>query len=107
MEWIARELLAAAQQEGKAKLDAGRIDTVFKVGDRVIMRLLTNFEGAARPRPRTSASSGRSGTDRSRSRPVQAPTPTTRHGSTSRDGCCAARQSTSTGSRHSTSGSTR
>jgi hypothetical protein len=27
------ELLAAVQQERKAKLDAGRVDTVFKVGD--------------------------------------------------------------------------
>jgi hypothetical protein len=34
------ELLATTQQERKAKLDAGRVDTVFKVGDRV--------QGAAR-----------------------------------------------------------
>ena len=33
-----RELLAAAQQERKAKLDAGRVDTVFNVGDRVLLR---------------------------------------------------------------------
>ena len=33
-----RELLAAAQRERKAKLDAGRVDTVFKVGDRVLLR---------------------------------------------------------------------
>ena len=33
-----RELLAAAQAERKAKLDAGRVDTVFKVGDRVLLR---------------------------------------------------------------------
>jgi hypothetical protein len=30
--------LAAAQQERKAKLDAGRVDTVFKVGDQVLLR---------------------------------------------------------------------
>ena len=33
-----RELLPAAQAELKAKLDAGRVDTVFKVGDRVLLR---------------------------------------------------------------------
>ncbi len=33
-----RELLAAAQAARKAKLDAGRVDTVFKVGDRVLLR---------------------------------------------------------------------
>ena len=33
-----RELLAAAQAERKVKLDAGRVDTVFKVGDRVLLR---------------------------------------------------------------------
>ncbi len=33
-----RELLAAAQQERKAKLDSGRVDTVFKVGGRVLLR---------------------------------------------------------------------
>ena len=38
MEATVRELLAAAQQERKAKLDAGRVDTVFKVGDRVLLR---------------------------------------------------------------------
>ncbi len=32
------ELLAAAQAERKAKLDAGRVDTVFKEGDRVLLR---------------------------------------------------------------------
>jgi hypothetical protein len=30
--------LAAAQRERKAKLDAGRVDTVFKVGDQVLLR---------------------------------------------------------------------
>jgi hypothetical protein len=38
MELKVRELLAAAQQERKAQLDAGRVDTVFKVGDRVLLR---------------------------------------------------------------------
>jgi hypothetical protein len=33
-----RELLAAAQAARKAKLDVGRVDTVFKVGDRVLLR---------------------------------------------------------------------
>ncbi len=30
-------LLSAAQQERKAKLDAGRVDTVFQVGDQVLL----------------------------------------------------------------------
>ena len=38
LELTVRELLAAAQQERKVKLDAGRVDTVFKVGDRVLLR---------------------------------------------------------------------
>ncbi len=38
METTVRELLAAAQAERKAKLDAGRVDTVFKVGDQVLLR---------------------------------------------------------------------
>ena len=33
-----RELLAAAQAERKAKLDTGLVDTVFKVGDQVLLR---------------------------------------------------------------------
>jgi hypothetical protein len=33
-----RELLASAQAALKAKLDVGRVDTVFKVGDRVLLR---------------------------------------------------------------------
>jgi hypothetical protein len=38
MEMTVRELLAAAQTERKAKLDAGRVDMVFKLGDRVLLR---------------------------------------------------------------------
>jgi hypothetical protein len=38
IELSVRELLAAAQQERKAKLDVGRVDTVFKVGDQVLLR---------------------------------------------------------------------
>ena len=38
METTVRGLLAAGQAERKAKLDAGRVDTVFKVGDRVLLR---------------------------------------------------------------------
>ena len=38
MERTVRELLTAAQQERKAKLDAGLVDTVFKVGDQVLLR---------------------------------------------------------------------
>ena len=37
MEATVRELLAAAQAARKAKLDVGRVDTVFKVGDRVVL----------------------------------------------------------------------
>jgi hypothetical protein len=38
LELQVRKLLAAAQQERKAKLDAGRVDMVFKVGDQVLLR---------------------------------------------------------------------
>ncbi len=38
METTVRELLAATRAERKAKLDAGRVDTVFQVGDRVLLR---------------------------------------------------------------------
>ena len=38
VEATVRELLAAARAEQKAKLDAGRVDTVFTVGDRVLLR---------------------------------------------------------------------
>ena len=38
MERMVRELLLAAQLDRKAKLDAGRVDTVFKVGDQVLLR---------------------------------------------------------------------
>jgi hypothetical protein len=38
IEATVRELLAAALAERKAKLDAGRVDTVFAVGDRALLR---------------------------------------------------------------------
>ena len=38
IETTVRELLAAAQAERKARLDEGRVDTVFKVGDRLLLR---------------------------------------------------------------------
>ena len=38
VEATVRELLAAAQAERKTQLDAGRVDTVFQVGDRVLLR---------------------------------------------------------------------
>ena len=38
MESTVRELLAAAQAERKGKLDTGRVDTVFQVGDLVLLR---------------------------------------------------------------------
>ena len=54
IEATVRELLAAAQAERKAKLDAGRVDTVFEVGDRVLLRtkeLLDDADiGKLRPR---------------------------------------------------------
>ncbi len=46
LEATVRELLAAVQAERKAKLDAGRVDTVFKVGDRMLV--WTRDPGAAR-----------------------------------------------------------
>jgi hypothetical protein len=48
MEVTVRELLAAAQAERKAMLDPGRVDTVFHVGDRVLLRTnLKELLGAA------------------------------------------------------------
>ena len=38
MESTVRELLRAAQLDPKAKVDAGRVDTVFQVGDQVMLR---------------------------------------------------------------------
>ena len=37
MEAMIRELLAAVQEEKKARLDAGRVDTVVEVRDRVLL----------------------------------------------------------------------
>ena len=47
MEHTVRELMLAAQRDRKAKLDEGRVDTVFKVGDRVMMRTKELFDAAA------------------------------------------------------------
>ncbi len=38
MERTVRELLGVAQQAYNAKLDCGRVDTVFKVGDLVLLQ---------------------------------------------------------------------
>jgi hypothetical protein len=48
------ELLAAAQVERKARLDAGRVDTVFQVGDQVLLRTKELLDAAdiGRLRPR-------------------------------------------------------
>jgi hypothetical protein len=46
IEATVRELLAAAQAERKAKLDAGRVDTVFAVGDRALLRTKELFDVA-------------------------------------------------------------
>ena len=46
MESTVRELLAVAQAERKAKLDAGRVYTVFQVGDRVPLRTKELFDAA-------------------------------------------------------------
>jgi hypothetical protein len=39
--------MLAAQRDSKAKLDVGRVDTVFKVGDRVLMLTKELFDAAA------------------------------------------------------------
>ncbi len=61
-----RELLAAAQQERKVKLDVGRVNTVFKVGGQVLLRTKELLDAAdiSKLRPQT--------TSRLRSRPAQA-----------------------------------
>jgi hypothetical protein len=38
VELTVRELLSVVQQERTAKLDAGRVDTVFQVGDQVLLQ---------------------------------------------------------------------
>ena len=47
MEATVRELLSAGQAEPKAKLDRGRVDTVFQVGDRVLLRTKELLDGTA------------------------------------------------------------
>ena len=53
IEATVRELLATTQAARKAKLDAGRVDTVFKVGDRVLLRTkeLLDAAGVGKLRP--------------------------------------------------------
>ena len=46
VEATVRELLAAAQAEQKAKLDAGLVYTVFTVGDRVLLRTTELLDAA-------------------------------------------------------------
>ncbi len=70
MERTVRELLAPAQQERNAKLDAGRVDTVFQVGYRVMLRTKELLDAADIGKLRCC---GRGGTDLSR--PARAPTP--------------------------------
>ncbi len=93
MELTVRELLAAAQQARKAKLDAGRVDTVFNVGPSWGTGCCCGPRSCSTPP--ISASCGRGGMDPSRSRGAQAPTPTRLR---SRGGCGAAQRTTSTGS---------
>ncbi len=59
MEVTVRELLAATQAERKAKLGSGRVDTVLKVGYRVLLR--TNLAKSCSTPP-TSASYASGGT---------------------------------------------
>ena len=49
-----QQLLAAAQTDWKAKLDADRVDTVFKVGDNMLLRTKKMLDSAdmGRLRPR-------------------------------------------------------
>jgi hypothetical protein len=91
LELTVRELLSAAQQERKsaaqqerkAKLDAGRVATVFQVGDKVLLRTKELLDAA------DTVSCGRCGTDPSPSWPARDPMPTR---SRSRDGCYVARR---------------
>ena len=104
MELTVREFLAAAQQERKAKLDASRVDTLFKVGDRALLRteepLSTPALDAGKTgrvveplsTPRISASCGRGGMAPPQSRRARAPRPT--RSRSPRRGCSAADRST-------------
>ena len=92
MESTVRELLRAAQLDRKAKLDAGRVDTVFQVGDQVMLRTKELLDVA----------------DIGKLRPLwdepfevtAKPSPNSNY----QHGCCAAGPSTSTASRHTTRG---
>ncbi len=83
LELSVRELLAAAQLERKAKLDTGQVDTVFKVGDQVLLLTKELLDAAAL------ASCGSGGRDPSLSRPARAPT-VAPHLPHSSGRCCAA-----------------
>jgi hypothetical protein len=85
MELTVRELVAAAQQARKAKLDAGRVDTVFKVGGRVLLRTKELLYDICKLWPRWDGPFTVTG--------AQAPTPTRLR---SCGGCGAAQRSTST-----------
>ena len=57
MEHTVLELLAAALAERKAKLDMSRVDTVFKVGDQMLLRIKELLDAAdiGKLRPRWDA----------------------------------------------------
>ncbi|MFM7924211.1 MAG: hypothetical protein ACKPJJ_28665, partial [Planctomycetaceae bacterium] len=46
------ELLAAAQAEWKVKLDVGRVDTMFKIGDRVLLQTKELLDAISKLHPR-------------------------------------------------------
>ena len=84
-----RELLEAAQADRKAELDAGRVDTVFQVGDRVLLRTKELLDAADIGKLRLG------GTVPSRCSPARAPTPAP---SRCHVACAAARPSAPTAS---------
>ena len=56
-----RTLLHAAQMERKALLDRGRVDTVFQVGDEVLLRSKALLDAAEAPAALGRPLSGESG----------------------------------------------